>query len=91
MLNSLMENQLLYRYGHLPTSSEHLDPSIDQVVFPLPQNKESNSQNKRSPKPRSKKHPDYDENKDHFMAMACLASLRSKDPKRQACSYILIY
>ena len=56
----------------MPISSDDRYKDINLKVFPLP----------RTPPPRPD-HPDNDSNKDHFMAMACLASLRSKDPTRQ--------
>ena len=64
----------------MPISSDDRfkDNNINLPVFPL----------YRTPKQRPD-HPDNDSNKDHFMAMACLASLRSKDPTRQVMnSYI---
>ena len=56
----------------MPISSDDRYKDINLQVFPLP----------RTP-PERPDHPDNDNNKDHFMAMACLASLRSKDPTRQ--------
>ena len=58
----------------MPMSSDDRfkDHNINLQVFPM----------YRTPKQR-RDHPDIDNNKDHFMAMACLASLRSKDPTRQ--------
>jgi deoxycytidylate deaminase len=62
----------------MPISSNVRYKNIKVKVFPLP----------RGP-PERPNHQDNDNDKDHFMAMACLASLRSKDPTRQVMrSYI---
>ena len=52
---------------------EHRFPNLKLDVFPIP----------GQPIPQSRSgSPAVD--KDHFMAMACLASLRSKDTKKRA-------
>jgi hypothetical protein len=56
----------------MPISSDDRYKNIEIEVFPLP----------RAP-PVRPSHPDNDNDKDHFMAMACLASRRSKDPTRK--------
>lgn len=61
-------------YSETSTSLEH--PSIVQPVFPYVDNKHPSPQPQERPD-----HPDYD--KDHFMAIACLAFQRSKDPNRK--------
>lgn len=66
----------------MPISRKY--PNIKKNVFPLP----------RTPKERPHGRSDSDSTEDinnmnHFMAVACLASLRSKDPSRQV--IIIIY
>ena len=58
----------------MPISRKY--PSIEKDVFPLP----------RTPKERPHGHSACKDNMNHFMAMACLASLRSKDPTRRVYS-----
>ena len=66
----------------MPVSRKY--PSINEAVFPLPPNK-SGEEDKRSPKEKPVSNPNVEtKNNDHFMAMACLASLRSKDPSKKA-------
>jgi hypothetical protein len=69
-------NNYKTRYGDTPISRKY--PDISEDVFP--------NTSLRSPKERP---PNYlgncysNDKMNHFMAMACLASLRSKDPTRQ--------
>lgn len=54
---------------------EHAHPNLKLDVFPLPG--QPTKQPQASPS-------ESDKDKDHFMAMACLASLRSKDTRKKA-------
>ena len=57
---------------------EHGHPNLKLCVFPIPEQPNPDPQ-QRSGSPNSDV-----KLMDHFMAMACLASLRSKDKKRKA-------
>ena len=61
------------RYSDTPISLKY--PSIDLQVFPYFDKKYP------SPDPQPLEQPDHP--KDHFMAIACLALQRSKDPSRK--------
>ena len=77
-------SQYYYRYGDTPISRKH--PSIKVDVFP------DTSVPRRTPRERPPNYPGCNDDMNYFMAMACLASLRSKDPTRQvAIGLILAY
>ena len=59
-------------YSEIPISLVY--PSIIKDIFPYVDDKHP------SPQPQS---DDPDHDKDHFMAIACLAFQRSKDPSRK--------